>query len=115
MCQERLNELEFLSIENERIRKNINEASYYTSWRYIERILNNSNLLKAVALILMTYLKKKKDPSLPFVMSQASTFLMKKKIIMARKDKDNLYCKPVFLFLVIIYTGSTLTYWEERA
>lgn len=52
MCQERLKELEILSTENEWRRKNIDEVSYYISWRYIQRILNNSGLLKAVALIL---------------------------------------------------------------
>lgn len=70
MCQERLNKLEILSTENEWIRKNINEVSYYISWRYIERILNNSNLLKAVALILKTYFKKVHDYLLLWVKCQ---------------------------------------------
>lgn len=58
MCQERLKELEILSIENEWRRKNIDEVSYYISWRYIQRILNNSGLLKAVALILRLTFKR---------------------------------------------------------
>lgn len=58
MCQERLKELEILSIENEWRKKNIDEVSYYISWRYIQRILNNSGLLKAVALILRLTFKR---------------------------------------------------------
>ena len=85
MCQERLKELEILSIENEWRRKNIDEVSYYISWRYIQRILNNSGLLKAVALILRLILK---GPWLPFAVSQASTLLMKR--TMARKYRGNL-------------------------
>lgn len=38
--------------------KNIDEVSYYISWRYIQRILNNSGLLKAVALILRLTFKR---------------------------------------------------------
>lgn len=83
MCQERLKELEILSTENEWRRKNIDEVSYYISWRYIQRILNNSGLLKAVALILRLTFKRSMT-----TFSQASTLLMKR--TMARIHKGNL-------------------------
>ena len=83
MCQERLKELEILSTENEWRRKNIDEVSYYISWRYIQRILNNSGLLKAVALILRLTFKRSMT-----TFSQASTLLMKR--TMARIYKGNL-------------------------